>query len=40
LYKITRLALESILNVYQDSPSAGIDEFRQHIETMSEVVRI
>jgi hypothetical protein len=38
--EITRLALESILNVYQDSPSAGIDEFRQHIETMSEVVRI
>ena len=38
--EITRIAIESILNVYQDSPSAGIDEFRQHIETMSEVVRI
>jgi hypothetical protein len=38
--EITRLALESILNVYQDNPVAGIEEFRQHIETITEVVRI
>jgi hypothetical protein len=38
--EITRLALESILNVYQDNPVAGIEEFRQHMETISEVVRI
>ena len=38
--EITRLALESILNVYQDNPVSGIDEFRRHMETISEVVRI
>jgi hypothetical protein len=38
--EITRLALESILNVYQDNPVAGIEEFRQHVETITEVVRI
>jgi hypothetical protein len=38
--EITRLALESILNVYQDNPVSGLEEFRQHMETISEVVRI
>ena len=38
--EIIRIALESILNVYQDNPVAGIEEFRQHMETISEVVRI
>jgi hypothetical protein len=38
--EITRLALDSILNVYQDNPVAGIEEFRRHMETISEVVRI
>jgi hypothetical protein len=34
------LKVESILNVYQDNPVAGIEEFRQHMETITEVVRI
>jgi ribosomal protein S15P/S13E len=38
--EIIRLALESILNIYQDNPVAGIEEFRQHMETISEVIRI
>jgi hypothetical protein len=38
--EITRLALESILNIYQDNPVAGIEDFRQHLEAISEVVRI
>jgi hypothetical protein len=38
--EITRLALESILNIYQDNPIAGIEDFRQHLEAISEVVRI
>ena len=38
--EILRIALESIQNIYQDNPSAGIDEFRQHINSMSEVVHI
>ena len=27
--EITRLALESILNVYQDNPATGIEDFKQ-----------
>jgi hypothetical protein len=38
--EITRLALESVLNVYQDSPCAGLEEFRQQFEAVSEAVRI
>jgi ribosomal protein S15P/S13E len=38
--EITRLALESILNIYQDNPGGGLEEFRQQFEVMSEAVRI
>jgi hypothetical protein len=38
--EIIRLALESILSIYQDNPFAGLDEFRQHFETISGVIRI
>jgi hypothetical protein len=38
--EITRLALESILNIYQDNPGGGLEEFRQQFEAISEVVRI
>jgi hypothetical protein len=38
--EITRLALESILNIYQNNPCLGLEEFRQQFESMSEVVRI
>jgi hypothetical protein len=38
--EITRIALESILTIYQDNPCSGIEEFRQQFETISEVVRI
>jgi hypothetical protein len=38
--EIIRIALDSILNVYQDNPGAGIEDFRQRMESISEVVRI
>ena len=38
--EILRIALDSIQNIYQDSPGSGIDEFRQHFNAMSEVIRI
>jgi len=38
--EILRIALESIQHVYQDSPCAGIDDFRQQFNAMSEVIRI
>jgi hypothetical protein len=38
--EIVRLALESILNVYQDNPVAGIEEFSRQFDAVSEVVRI
>ena len=38
--EILRIALESIQNIYQDGPGTGINEFRQHFDGMSEVVRI
>jgi hypothetical protein len=38
--EIVRLALESILNIYQDNPAAGLEGFRQQFEAVSEVVRI
>jgi len=38
--QILRIALESIQNIYQDSPCSGIDEFKQQFDAMSEVVRI
>ena len=38
--EILRIALESIQNIYQDSPASGIDEFKQQFDTMSEVIRI
>jgi hypothetical protein len=38
--EIVRLALESILNIYQDNPCAGLEAFRQQFETISEAVRI
>jgi hypothetical protein len=38
--EITRLALESILNIYQNNPCAGLEEFHQQFESMSEVIRI
>jgi hypothetical protein len=38
--EILRIALESIQNIYQDSPCTGIDEFKQQFDTMSEVIRI
>jgi hypothetical protein len=38
--EIVRLALESILNIYQDNPAAGLEGFRQQFEAISEVVRI
>jgi len=38
--EILRIALESVQNIYQDSPAAGIDEFRQQFNTMNEVIRI
>ena len=37
---ILRIALESIQNIYQDSPCGGIDEFKQQFDSMSEVIRI
>jgi hypothetical protein len=37
---ILRIALESIQNIYHDSPCIGIDEFKQQFDTMSEVIRI
>jgi len=38
--EILRIALESVQNIYQDSPGAGIDEFKQQFDAMSEVIRI
>jgi len=38
--EILRIALESVQNIYQDSPCAGIDEFRQQFNAMNEVIRI
>jgi hypothetical protein len=38
--EIVRLALESILNIYQDNPCTGLEEFRRQFETMAQVVRI
>jgi hypothetical protein len=38
--EILRIALESIQNIYQDSPCTGIDEFKQQFDSMSEVIRI
>jgi len=38
--EILRIALESVQNIYQDSPGSGIDEFRRQFDTMNEVVRI
>jgi len=38
--EILRIALESIHNIYQDNPGAGINEFQQQFNTMSEVIRI
>jgi hypothetical protein len=38
--EIVRLALESILNIYQDNPCAGLEAFRQQFETISEAVQI
>jgi len=38
--EILRIALESIQNIYQDSPSSGIDGFRQQFDAMNEVIRI
>jgi len=38
--EILRIALESIQTIYQDNPCAGIDEFKQQFDSMSEVIRI
>jgi hypothetical protein len=38
--EIVRLALESILNIYQDNPAAGLEGFCQQFEAINEVVRI
>jgi len=38
--EIIRIALESIQNIYQDSPCSGIDEFKHQFDAMSEVIRI
>jgi hypothetical protein len=38
--EIVRLALESVLNIYQDNPASGLEGFRQQFEAISEVVRI
>jgi hypothetical protein len=38
--EIVRLALKSILNIYQDNPAAGLEGFRQQFEAIAEVVRI
>ena len=38
--QILRIALESIQNIYQDSPCSGIDEFKHQFDAMCEVVRI
>jgi ribosomal protein S15P/S13E len=38
--EIIRLALESMLTIYQDNPFAGLDQFHQQFEAISEMVRI
>jgi len=38
--QILGIALESIQNIYEGNPSAGIDEFRQQFNAMNEVIRI
>ena len=38
--EILRIALESIQNIYHDSPCLGIDEFKRQFDAMSEVIRI
>jgi hypothetical protein len=38
--EIIRLALESMLSIYQDNPAAGLDEFSRQFEAINEVVRI
>lgn len=38
--EILRLALESIQNIYQDSPCSGINDFKEQFDSMSEVIRI
>jgi hypothetical protein len=38
--EIIRLALESLLSIYQDNPLAGLDEFQRQFETVSGAVRI
>jgi hypothetical protein len=38
--EIVRLALESILSIYQDNPASGLEGFRQQFEAVSEAVSI
>lgn len=38
--EILRIALESIQNIYQDSPGGGLDDFKQQFDSMQEVIRI
>ena len=38
--EILRLALESIQNIYQDSPCSGINDFKEQFDSMNEVIRI
>ena len=38
--EIIRIALDSVLNVYQNNPGDGIEELQHHIENISEAVRI
>jgi hypothetical protein len=35
-----RMALETILNIYQDNPCTGLEEFKQQFEAISEVIHI
>jgi predicted hydrocarbon binding protein len=38
--EVVKVVLENILNIYQDNPCAGLDDFRQQFQAISEVVHI
>ncbi|WP_010253567.1 hypothetical protein [Treponema primitia] len=38
--ELVRMVLENILNIYQDNPCSGLEDFRQQFEAISEVVHI
>jgi hypothetical protein len=38
--EVVRMVLENVMNVYQDNPCTGLEEFRQQFQAISEVIHI